>query len=394
MTPAHGLTRAFFVQHIKDRISEQNFSNSKVRITNVDAQSSDDNILIQVLGDIAFSDASPRHFVQSFVLSKQPNGYFVLNDIFRFIKEEVEEEPIPEELELSKEAGTSLHEPAPAAVEIPPLVKPTEKVVNEEKAAVADDKVEKVKAKEEAAPAEVNGTSTEAEKDEDEDDEDEDEDEPAPVAPESEITVPAEDPAAEVINEAAAAAEKAAATEKPVETAASATAQDSAAATSSAPRPAVPKTWARMAASANRVATPVIPATSKPSAPSSQTRGTSAAEGAPKVAAPASTGTSAAAASIPPAPSPQPASSTPPAAREGSPDSAGWQSVGPDHSRKQSRSQGATKQEESVRAYVKNVNTVTTDELSTALSRFGHLDYVDVDSAKVRNRPSVLFGLV
>lgn len=36
--------------------------------------------------------APHRKFVQTFVLAEQPNGYFVLNDIFRYINEEEEEE--------------------------------------------------------------------------------------------------------------------------------------------------------------------------------------------------------------------------------------------------------------------------------------------------------------
>jgi hypothetical protein len=32
-----------------------------------------------------------KKFVQTFFLAEQPNGYFVLNDIFRFLKEETAE---------------------------------------------------------------------------------------------------------------------------------------------------------------------------------------------------------------------------------------------------------------------------------------------------------------
>ena len=33
-----------------------------------------------------------RKFVQTFFLAEQPNGYFVLNDIFRFLKEDAVED--------------------------------------------------------------------------------------------------------------------------------------------------------------------------------------------------------------------------------------------------------------------------------------------------------------
>ncbi|KAL8954599.1 MAG: hypothetical protein Q9193_007180, partial [Seirophora villosa] len=37
--------------------------------------------------------APHRKFVQTFVLAEQPNGYFVLNDIFRYIEDEEDFEP-------------------------------------------------------------------------------------------------------------------------------------------------------------------------------------------------------------------------------------------------------------------------------------------------------------
>lgn len=64
----------------------------KVRVSNVDSQESHDNIVVQVIGEMSLKAAPHRKFTQTFVLAKQPNGYFVLNDIFRYlIEEEVEE---------------------------------------------------------------------------------------------------------------------------------------------------------------------------------------------------------------------------------------------------------------------------------------------------------------
>jgi hypothetical protein len=45
-----------------------------------------------------------RKFVQTFFLAEQPNGYFVLNDIFRFLKEEsVEGDDADESIEPEAE---------------------------------------------------------------------------------------------------------------------------------------------------------------------------------------------------------------------------------------------------------------------------------------------------
>ncbi|KAG2008485.1 RAN protein binding protein, variant 3 [Coprinopsis cinerea AmutBmut pab1-1] len=59
-----------------------------------------------------------RKFVQTFFLAEQPNGYFVLNDIFRFLKEEsVEGDELSETGEAAEAAPAAAPEPAPAAAE-------------------------------------------------------------------------------------------------------------------------------------------------------------------------------------------------------------------------------------------------------------------------------------
>lgn len=66
-------------------------------MSNVDSQASAaGGIIIQVLGEMSNAGGNWRKFVQTFFLGEQPNGYFVLNDIFRYLKEdgEIEEEAI------------------------------------------------------------------------------------------------------------------------------------------------------------------------------------------------------------------------------------------------------------------------------------------------------------
>ncbi|RAL60715.1 hypothetical protein DID88_009821 [Monilinia fructigena] len=82
---------------------ELDFQDCKVRVTNVDSQSSFDNIVIQVIGETSNKSAEPKKFVQTFVLAQQPTGYFVLNDIFRYINEE-EQDEAPEVKEESAPA--------------------------------------------------------------------------------------------------------------------------------------------------------------------------------------------------------------------------------------------------------------------------------------------------
>src|SRR5882762_3348446 len=76
-------------QEIHNKITSIGFEDCKVFIHSVDAQSSaNGGIIIQVIGEMSNRNEPWRKFVQTFFLAEQPNGYFVLNDIFRFLKEE------------------------------------------------------------------------------------------------------------------------------------------------------------------------------------------------------------------------------------------------------------------------------------------------------------------
>ncbi|PWW75325.1 hypothetical protein C7212DRAFT_352732 [Tuber magnatum] len=78
---------------IQDKIASYEFKDCKVRVSNVDAQSSaDDGIVIQVLGEMSNNGLLNRKFSQTFFLAKQPNGYYVLNDIFRYLKDDEDTE--------------------------------------------------------------------------------------------------------------------------------------------------------------------------------------------------------------------------------------------------------------------------------------------------------------
>ncbi|KAG6836211.1 hypothetical protein H0H93_010270 [Arthromyces matolae] len=79
-------------QEIHNKITSIGFQDCKVFIHSVDAQSSaNGGIIIQVIGEMSNHGDVWRKFVQTFFLAEQPNGYFVLNDIFRFLKEETVE---------------------------------------------------------------------------------------------------------------------------------------------------------------------------------------------------------------------------------------------------------------------------------------------------------------
>lgn len=60
--------------------------------------------------------APHRKFVQTFVLAEQPNGYFVLNDIFRYINEDEEEEPENESFVENNNTAESAPELEPEVI--------------------------------------------------------------------------------------------------------------------------------------------------------------------------------------------------------------------------------------------------------------------------------------
>ncbi|KAI0918626.1 hypothetical protein AcW1_009532 [Taiwanofungus camphoratus] len=110
-------------QEIHNKITSIGFQDCKVFIHSVDAQSSaNGGIIIQVIGEMSNHGEPWRKFVQTFFLAEQPNGYFVLNDIFRFLKEEAVE---------SDDQASDVEATAPAQKAVPPVQErvPTPSVV-------------------------------------------------------------------------------------------------------------------------------------------------------------------------------------------------------------------------------------------------------------------------
>ncbi|KAF2192435.1 hypothetical protein K469DRAFT_716977 [Zopfia rhizophila CBS 207.26] len=349
---------------INDQIKELDFHDTKVRVTNVDSQGSDANIVIQVIGEISNKGQPHKRFVQTFVLAEQTNGYFVLNDIFRYLAEEPEEEE--EQLQHDPAAAaTGVQEPAPTAAvpEAEPLNQSSEVANSEEDLVKVDQKLEDA-AKEEPTrevsppPAAVNGT---------------------PVPEAAEVVEAEETPAAAVSTEEAPGKETPEPTieeqvepekpKAPTPTPAAVTPKPAPVATPSAPpKPAAPRTWASLAASANKVATPNVPAPVSPQAPMQ-----------PKAAAPAQSQPLA----VPSAQTSTPVREPSPANSQG--EASGWQTAGAGHKKEQSRAQNQTPagEAENKRAYIKNVySQVEEGSLRNVLSKFGDIEYLDISRQK------------
>ena len=354
-------------QAINERIKELDIQDCKVRVLNVDSQESFKNIVVQVIGEMSNKAAPHRKFVQTFILAEQPNGYFVLNDIFRYLnEEEIEEDPTPE-------APT----PAPAQgdSELKTLTSSDDPAEQQHDAEAVDKKLEEkalgIETSSDEATIETPATNgidlpegIEVEHAEDaplaaEHPHDDNPDHPEEKSGEGssidemQLEKPRDPDPTPVASPPKPA--KAVPTEPSTPAA--------------PPKPAAPKTWANLVA-ANRAASPAIPGSvsSTPPAPSQ-----------PKA--------------IPPATAPPPPAATPAAlASDDTTDqtqqisSAGWQTAGQDNSKRQGRQQSisGSPDKDNVLGYVKNVTEkVDASLLKSALLQYGKLAYFDVSRQKV-----------
>lgn len=75
-------------QAINDRILDFNYDDYTVEIKTADAQASyEKGVIVLVTGCLTGKDNLRRKFTQTFFLAPQEKGYFVLNDVFRYIEE-------------------------------------------------------------------------------------------------------------------------------------------------------------------------------------------------------------------------------------------------------------------------------------------------------------------
>ncbi|CAL5872250.1 uncharacterized protein PFLUO_LOCUS6511 [Penicillium psychrofluorescens] len=324
-TEAESVPVAIGTKEINEKIKQLEFQDCKVRVLNVDSQASFDNILVSVIGEISNKSEPSRKFAQTFVLAEQPNGYYVLNDIFRYL---VEDEELAQE-----EAAPQPVVEAPTAAPAAPAAPAVDDQVTE-LAAVnkVDEKLEEAKtngdiAQPKEVPPQTNGT---------------------PAEEETQAPLPAVE--AELVeNEKPQTPEPSPAPE-----------QQEAEKEPEAPSSFAPKSWATIASKpgAQPPVIPAIPAAAPKAAPA---------------AAPA------AAASQPAAPVATPAAEPAASQDTASNDGAGWQTAGSDHKKTQSRAG----EEQTVLAYVKNVtDKVDASLLKQTLSRFGKLRYFDVSRPK------------
>ncbi|EIE21720.1 hypothetical protein COCSUDRAFT_83509 [Coccomyxa subellipsoidea C-169] len=91
--------RIFTVQNqknIHEKVLELDFEEAVTEIWSVDSQySAHDGVIVQVTGSLQCKGKPQRNFVQTFFLAVQEKGYYVLNDIFRYLRSAPQATPLP-----------------------------------------------------------------------------------------------------------------------------------------------------------------------------------------------------------------------------------------------------------------------------------------------------------
>ncbi|KAE8662800.1 Nuclear transport factor 2 family protein with RNA binding domain isoform 1 [Hibiscus syriacus] len=82
------MTSVTTMQGINEKILSLDYKNYKAEINTADAQKSyKEGVTVLVTGCLMGKDNLKRKFAQSFFLAPQDNGYFVLNDVFRYVED-------------------------------------------------------------------------------------------------------------------------------------------------------------------------------------------------------------------------------------------------------------------------------------------------------------------
>ncbi|GAV70733.1 RRM_1 domain-containing protein/NTF2 domain-containing protein [Cephalotus follicularis] len=149
------------MQAIDEKILSLQYEEIRAEITTVDAQESHKGgVLVLVTGYLTGKDDVRRKFTQSFFLAPQDNGYFVLNDVFRYVDDEKHQSEKQGSLSDAKVPSTPDKDPAPLQenhISEQPAVS-SEEVSEEEvynPSENGDDQIEEVEAPEPQAIDEV-----------------------------------------------------------------------------------------------------------------------------------------------------------------------------------------------------------------------------------------------
>ncbi|PWA70295.1 Nuclear transport factor 2 [Artemisia annua] len=129
---------------INDKICSMDYTTYKAEIKTADAQESyKDGVIVLVTGFLTRKeDNRRRKFIQSFFLAPQDKGYFVLNDVFRYVDESkpIEDNPVVVEVIEDKQTTPLIPDP-PRTIDSP---SPYFASVHKDEAPIVEEKAREV----------------------------------------------------------------------------------------------------------------------------------------------------------------------------------------------------------------------------------------------------------
>ncbi|KAL2329868.1 hypothetical protein Fmac_017449 [Flemingia macrophylla] len=133
------MTSVTTMKGINEKILSLNFKEFKAEIKTADAQKSyKEGVTVLVTGCLTGKDNMRRKFAQSFFLAPQDNGYFVLNDVFRYVEDHETSELPPVTADGNAAAVTVTPEPEPIHVADSSASDPTNSNVSKGQVAAED----------------------------------------------------------------------------------------------------------------------------------------------------------------------------------------------------------------------------------------------------------------
>ncbi|XP_059642491.1 nuclear transport factor 2-like isoform X2 [Cornus florida] len=128
------MTSVTTMKGINDKICSLDYKNFKAEIKTADAQDSyNSGVIVLVTGCLTGKDNLRRKFAQTFFLAPQDKGYFVLNDVFRYVEESGLFESNTVTINGTDDTQSAIITPVPEPARVldPPMLDPASSLVEE-----------------------------------------------------------------------------------------------------------------------------------------------------------------------------------------------------------------------------------------------------------------------
>nr|AFK42895.1 unknown [Medicago truncatula] len=126
------MTTVTTTAEIDKKIQSLEYTSFRVEVLSADAQPSYNNgVMVVVTGCLTGTDNIKRKFAQSFFLAPQDKGFYVLNDVFRYVDayKSIDIESVPVNDADESAPSEAIITPEPEPVHVPEVIPPTQTVI-------------------------------------------------------------------------------------------------------------------------------------------------------------------------------------------------------------------------------------------------------------------------